>query len=164
MSLNSVAIESALSANTQEVWLLLLEIYHPLIVDEDNPENHTFYLVNNTTSIISKNKEYLSYPFTVVLADDDGEKLPEVKLTIDNVDQTIIKVIREIVDSPQITIKLILASIPDEIQMTISGLSLRDINYDSYTITSTLYSDDILNSRFPADTISLAGGYLGLFK
>lgn len=157
MSLDSNAIQSAQSRTTDEAWLLLMEIDHD---DLDDP----FYLVNNSESITSNFQEYLAYPFQVVLSPDDGESLPKVQLTIDNVDRALIETIRSISDSPTVTIKLILSGYPDDVQMEISDLVLREVEYDAFTITGTLYADDILNSRYPRDTITLAAGYRGLFR
>lgn len=157
MALSSVAVQSAQALQTGEVWLMLLEVDH---VDLASP----FYLVNNTVNITSNSIEYIAYPLEIVLANDDGEGLPKVKLTIDNVDRTLVETIRSIVDTPQINIKLVLASQPDVVELEISDLALREVSYDAFTISGTLYADDILNSRYPADTISLAGGYLGLFR
>ena len=154
-TLSNVAIESAQALTTSEVWLLLLEIDH---ADLAAP----FYLVNNTESILHDGNTYLAYPFSVILAEDTGDKLPTVKLTIDNVDRALVDTIRSISDSPSVNIKLVLASQPSIIELEISELVLREVEYDAFTITGTLFADDILNSRFPRDNINLAAGYEGL--
>lgn len=157
MTLSSAAIQSAQDLTTSEVWLLLLEIDHD---DLATP----FYLVNNTESIVHETNTYIAYPFSIVLSTDDGERLPKVQLTIDNVDRTLVNTIRSISDSPTVIVKLVLADTPDYVELEITDLILREVEYDAYTITGTLYADDILNSRHPADTISLSGGYNGLFR
>ena len=158
MSLNSaLAIQSAQALETSEVWLLLLEIDHE---DLDEP----FYLVNNTESITRNSQEYIAYPFNIVLASDNGETLQKVKLTIDNVDRALVETIRTISDSPTVNIKLVLASQPDIAELEITDLILREVEYDAFTISGTLYADDILNSRYPADNITLSAGYYGLFR
>ena len=156
-SLSTIATQSALSIGTGEVWLWLLTIDH---TDLAAP----FYLVNNTESVTHSTIEYIAYPFQITLAQDDGEHLPKVKLIIDNVDRTLVETIRTINDTPDINLKLVLASQPDTIELEISDLVLREVDYDAYQITGTLYSDDILNSRFPADNITLPAGYNGLFR
>lgn len=157
MSLSSTAMQSAQALETSEVWLLLMEIDH---ADLATP----FYLVNNTEAITHDGQSYTAYPFTVVLSQDDGQHLPKVQLTIDNVDRTLIETVRTISDSPSVNIKLVLASQPDTIEIEISDLILREVEYDAFTISGTLYADDILNSRYPRDKISLAAGYNGLFR
>ena len=156
-SLSSTAVSSSLALETGEVWLLLLTIDH---ADLATP----FYLVNNTESITSNLIEYIAYPFQIIMSPDDGEHLPKVQLTIDNVDRALVETIRSITDSPTVNIKLVLASQPDTVELEISDLILREVEYDAFTITGTLYADDILNSRYPEGTISLSSGYLGLFR
>ena len=157
MALSSLAIQSASAQETGEAWLLLMQISHD---DLATP----FYLVNNTESVTHSGTEYLAYPFNVVLSQDDGEHLPKVRLTIDNVDRALVETIRSISDSPIINIKLVLASQPDTIELEISDLILREVEYDAFQISGTLYADDILNSRYPRDNITLAAGYNGLFR
>lgn len=157
MALSSVAIQSAQALETSEAWLLLMEIDHTDLAEP-------FYLVNNTDLIIHNGVDYLAYPFNVILSQDDGEHLPKVRLTIDNVDRALIETIRSISDSPSVNIKLVLSSQPNTIELEISDLILREVEYDAFTITGTLYADDILNSRYPRDNITLAAGYNGLFK
>lgn len=156
MALSSLAIQSAQALETSEVWLLLMEIDH---TDLATP----FYLVNNRESITHNSTEYIAYPFSVVLSQDDGEHLPKVRLTIDNVDRALVETIRSISDTPTVNIKLVLASQPDTIELEISDLVLREVEYDAFTVSGTLYSDDILNSRFPESNVTQAAGYYGLF-
>ena len=157
MALSTVALQSASAQETTEVWLELLEIDH---ADLATP----FYLVNNTEAVTHDGQSYIAYPFNVRLSQDDGERLPKINLTIDNVDRTLVETIRTISDSPSVNYKVVLASQPDTIEIEVSDLVLREVEYDAFTITGTLFADDILNSRFPADTISLAGGYWSLFR
>ncbi len=157
MTLSANAIQSAQALTTSDVWLLLMDISHDDLVSD-------LHLVNNTVAITHNSVEYVAYPFQVVLSNDDGEHLPKVNLTIDNVDRALVETIRSIADSPTIVIKLVLSDAPDDVELEITGLILREVEYDAFSITGTLYADDILNSRYPADRISLAAGYAGLFR
>lgn len=169
-NLSSAAIVSAQSTETDEVWLVLMEIEHADLAEP-------IYIVNNTVDIPDvvqpapdPPRTYVAYPFNVILGNDDGEKLPTVKLTFDNVptgtdDGTdLVSVIRGISDSPDITIKIVLSSQPDYVEIEISELKLREVTYDMYTISGILYADDILNQKWPKDNITKAAGYLGLFR
>jgi len=157
LSLSSVAIQSAQALETGEAWLLLLTINHS---DLGSP----FYLVNNTEQIVSNSIIYLAYPFQITLSPDDGEHLPKVGLSIDNVDRALVETIRSISESPEVTIQLVLSSQPDTVELEITDLVLREVEYDSFQISATLYADDLLNSRYPTDNTTLAAGYKGLFR
>lgn len=162
-TLSSTAISSTQSTESGEVWLILMIIDHASLTTP-------LYLVNNTEDVIvpaylgDPEQTYTAYPFDVTFGQDTGETLPAVLLAFDNVDQLLIDTIRTISDSPDITIKLVLASQPEIVEIEISDLKLREIKYDAYTINGTLYADDILNQRWPKDNVTKAAGYLGLFR
>lgn len=156
-NLSALATSSVQSIETGEVFLLLLEIKHSTLTTP-------YRLVNNTEKIVHQGNDYIAYPFNIELAADDGDKLPEVRLTIDNVDRSLVQAIRSLSTPPEITLKLVIASQPDTVELTITDLILRAVTYDAYKITGTLYAEDILNSRFPAENIRLASGYLGIFS
>lgn len=156
-NLSSRARTAALSLESSEAWLVLLEIHHPTITTP-------FRVVRNTEAVTSKGVKYYAYPFDIVLGEDDGEHLPEVSLTIDNVDRALVETIRTLAESPTVILKLVLASQPDVVELEITGLVLREVEYDAYAITGRLYADDILSMRHPADLITPASGYRGLFR
>jgi len=155
--LSNTAILAAQDVESNEAWLVLLEITHSAL-----PE--PFYLVNNTETITSNGIDYLAYPFGMVLGNDTGEKLPTVSLTIDNVDRSLMSAIRSLVDSPDVVIKVVLSSQPDVVEIAISELKLREVSYDAFAISGTLYADDILNQRWPKDQVTVGAGYYGLFR
>jgi len=157
VSLSPLAVNAAQAPESGEVFLVMLEISHPTWVTP-------FYMVDNTVNVTSEGHEYIAWPFDLILGADDGERLPEVKLIIDNVDRKLVEIIRTTVDAPQMAIKLVLASQPDIVEVYISGLTLRDVEFDAFKITWTLYSESLSDQRFPADNITLASGYLGLFR
>ena len=156
MALSSTAIQSAQALETPNAWLMLMTIV-PAVGD-------TMYIVNNTEAITSNGQEYIAYPFAPVLSTDDGEKLPEVSIVIDNVHRDLVEAIRTLLDPPTVTIQLVLSEYPDDVEMTISDLVLRNVTYDQFTIQGKLYTDDLLSSRHPEGSQNLSGGYLGLFR
>lgn len=167
---SAVAIQSALAVETDEIWLFLMHIVHPDLPDGEQ------YLVNDMTDLTIENYlvnpddetgitvDFHAYPFMVTLSSDTGETLPQVKLEIDNVDQLLVEMIRTVSSSPSVEIRLVLKSQPNITEFAITDLVLREVTYDAYKISGTLYADDILNSRYPAHSITVAGGYPGMFK
>ena len=157
MTLSTRAIRSAQALETDEAWLILLEIDHATLAQP-------IRVVNNNEDIISNGQTFLAYPFEIVLANDDGEKLPQVSLSIDNVDQTIIRAIRGMGTPPTVDIMLILSDFPDSVEIQISDMTLRGVSWTAQSVTGILYIEDILNKRFPDESINLASGYHGLFR
>lgn len=147
-------IQSANEVETEEIFLALLEISHDSLQDD-------IYLVNNTTQIVSNGFIYDPYPFALSMPNDD-ESLPQVRLRIDNVDRSLVEAIRSFTTPPNIILKIILASMPDTIEILIDHLKLREINYNAYTITGNLVIDNPLGRNFGGDSMD-GTQYAGLF-
>lgn len=135
------------AVETEEIFLMLLDITHP-----DIPE--PLYFVDNTVSITSNGVVYQPYPFRITLPEDTEGVLPEVKLTIDNVDRTLTEAIRGFSNPPEVTLRVILASIPDTVEMQIDNLKLRSIKFDAFSMTGALIIDSPMSRRFPASTFN----------
>lgn len=156
-NLSPLALQSALARQTGEAWLFLLEIEHP---DEPQP----IRWVNDTAEIIHLGETYEPYPFELQLTLDDEERIPEVGMRLDNVERALMALVRQSDVAPTFAIKIVLASQPDVIEVEMVGLSLLEITYDAYSVEGTLYPDDLLDTRYPRDVVSIAGGFQGLFR
>lgn len=135
------------AVETEEVFLTLLEISH-----DDMSE--TYYFVDNTVSILSNGVVYDPYPFRITLPEDKEGVLPQVKLTIDNVDRKLTEALRGYSNPPNAVVKIILASNPDQIEMMIDNLKLRNIRFDTFQIEGALIMDSPLGRKFPASTFN----------
>jgi hypothetical protein len=118
--------------------------------------------VNNRENVTSRGDEFLAYPFSVVLPTDDDQRVPTVRLTIDNVDRAIIEAIRAQSTPPTVKIEVVTSTYPDIVEKTIDFLYLRSVDYDAMAITGTLEARGILNQRFPRENYT-AGVFPGLF-
>lgn len=142
-SLNEI---NAVSSGEAFIFLLQMDYLNP---DTQAPE--TQYFVNNNQQVNTFGNQYLPLAFNIVLNTEDGEKLPTVALVMDNVDRELIGEIRRLQAPPEITLTLVPASRPNEAEMTLSAMVLRDVTYDAQQISGVLYVNDILNQRFPRD-------------
>ena len=154
----SATFSAAVNAQeTAEVFLLLLEISH---ADIGPPTS--LYFVNNRTDIVSGANTYTGFPFQISLPADVDNTLPSVQLSIDNVDRSIIAEIRGLSGPPTITLKVVLADTPNVIEAGPFSFSLRRVDYDAFTITGTLLTEDILNEPYPGDSFT-PQNFPGLF-
>jgi len=135
------------AVETKEVFLTLLEFTHP-----DMP--NAIYFVDNTTAIVSNGTTYDPYPFEITLPEDTEGVLPQVKLKIDNVDRVLTDAIRGFSNPPVVTLKIILASNPDTVEMKLENLKLRNVTFDMYSIKGNLVMDSPLARKFPASTFN----------
>src|SRR5579885_2175455 len=84
----SLAARQAVNAQeTGEVFLLLLTLDHDELAAP-------IRVVNNTVDIVSRGNTYIAYPFQLELPAEDADQISSVRLSIDNVDRTIVQSLR----------------------------------------------------------------------
>lgn len=147
MSLSS--LQSMFAEDTQSIYLTLLEVDHSTL---SNP----LLFCNNNEDIIHQGNVYQWFPFKIGLPADSEEQV-KVQLTIDNVNQQIIQLLREIKTKPTITIKVVVLEPseqdPPETDVVEVGpveMKLKQYDANAQIITGTIaYDEDFLNQSFP---------------
>ena len=99
---------AAFAQQTDQVFLVLLVINHSSLAAP-------IRVVNNYENVTHNGNTFVGFPFDLELPGDFEDALPSVKLTICNVDRQIVYAIRTLTGPPTITIKVVLASAPEEI-------------------------------------------------
>ena len=125
--------------NSGEVWLVLLTIQHP---DLSGP----IYIANNNEDVTSSAQKdgdgnpvtFIGIPFELSLPGEDGEQPGIAQVTIPNVTQEVVNVVRTIELPPVVTIQVVLASQPDLIEIDYTGLTMRQCNWDADVIRGSL--------------------------
>lgn len=138
--------------SSELVWLFLLTI--------STPGNPDLCLVNNNESIVSRGVTYQPYPFRLQLPEDTGDRLPVVKLQIDNIAGEIIKAVREFQEPPTIKVEMITNKYPDIVEKSLDSMRLNSVGYDSITIQGELSIVNVLSVKFPSeqyDPVSFPG-------
>ena len=145
------ALQAMLAQETGEVFLCCLTISHPNL---DAP----FYLVNDYNPLVRTVNDaavtFQPFAFDVSLPNEQEDQLPQVAVTIDNIDNAILVAIRTIPgERPKITLEVLLASQPDTVEAGPFNFSILAINYSDVSIQGSIgFEDDLLNTAFPADT------------
>lgn len=121
-----------------------------------------YRLVNNTKDITSNGQLFTAFPMKIRLPVDDGESAREFQIEFDNVSLLLIRALRSVTQPIECRIDMILASLPDVIQMSVEDLLIRSIMYDEKKISAKIVLDNFLAVAMPAEkyTPSL---YPGLF-
>lgn len=114
------------------------------LITMSDPSFGEVLLVNNTKNIVSRGKTFLAYPFKITLPADDGESARVVKIEMDNTSLEMIDEIRSTTKPIALKIEMILASRPDEVQLDLEELVIRNISYTKSTITATVAMDGFL--------------------
>ena len=130
-TISPTATEAIHKTETEEVFLVLLELSHALIVPP-------LRLVNNDVDITSNGNLFTAFPFEITLPNDEENIIPQAKLKIDNVDRQIVDVIRSIGTDPvDVLLQVVLVD-----RVRYSGNSLDTSSEDGIPRGITLSSDD----------------------
>lgn len=143
-NISVVALRAMFESQTDEVFLVLLAIAHP---DLASPLN----VVNNTQDIESGGVTYTAFPFQIKLQGETEDQITSAQLSIDNVTREIVAAIRSITSAPTVTMRIVLASQPDTVEVGPVDFVLRDVSYDAQTVSGTLGYEDRLDAHIPKD-------------
>lgn len=146
---------------TDEVLLCLVTISHP-----DLPQ--TIRFVNNTVDIVSRGETYIAYPFQVELPDEDPEHPPAVEISIDAIrpedpDLDPVAIVRSLTTAPTFTFEVVLASTPNQVEITAGEIDLLSVDYDAMTLTGRLEYANTLSRPFASHSLS-PSYFPGLFQ
>lgn len=113
------------------------------------PGDPPVYLVNNMEAVTSRGIEYMAYPFSLTLPNDDTTKTPTVSITIDNVDRRLVELIRGLPTAPNVKVELVTSKFPDLVEREIDYLKVRSVEYNAMSITFTLEIQNVMARQFP---------------
>lgn len=131
------------SQESDDPFLTLLTLTHP--------DFTTIRIVNNSSDIVSRGETYTAFPFKVTFPVDDGETARQFTLVFDNVSLFLVDEIRSVTTAIDLKIELILASMPDDVQITQQDLKIRSINMNKQQIVANVILDDFLNVEITSE-------------
>lgn len=148
-------IQQLMRPETSDVVISLLTLDHPAWAAP-------IRIANNSSDIVSRGNVYTAFPFNLVLPADDGETTREANIVLDNTSLEIIGFFRSVIDEIPAKIEVIMARLPDEVQMDIPDLVVRNITYNKNRITAILSLDSFLNTELTSEKYTPAK-FPGLF-
>ena len=144
-TLSTRAIAQANALNGTDVWLVLLTVDHPTF-----PAPYRF--VRNNEDVVSRGETFTAYAFDMTLAVDDGETMPQVSITIDNVTGDMIEVFRGAQGTPYVSIEIVLHTQPDIIEMSLYDMKFDSVTIDQFQVSGNLVAVNLMDTAFPSDT------------
>ena len=144
-NLSTQAIEALNRVNSGDVFIWLLKLYNPSFAD--------VYVCNNNESVISNGITYNPYAFNLVLENDD-ENPPKIRLTVDNVDRSLVDDVRQTQTPINVDLLLVLQSQPDTVEIEYNQLTLRNVTYNKSVISGQLAISEVYLNVFPAHTVN----------
>jgi len=139
--------EAVYGQETDEVFIALLTIDHP---DLDDP----IRVSRDGVDTESRGDTYISFPFRIKLPSEEKDKMPQVKLEIDNVTREIVTVLRGLNSSPTVKLEIVVSSDPDQVEAGPYEYKLRNATYDAGTVSGTLKQPAIDEAPFPSHTFN----------
>jgi hypothetical protein len=124
------------------------------ITDPDGQNPSTpLYFVNNNVNITSRGQEYQAFSFAIEFYIDDGDRLPTMTIEVDNVTRELVDEVRLVTQPLQVDLELINGEIPDQVEVSVPQMTLRNISYNANSLSGILMLDDVLNQRFPGTRV-----------
>ncbi len=141
-TLSTTAIQSAFSADTNEVWAALLTIDHANLVTP-------IRITANGANIDSNGETFISCPFRLELPSEEEGTISKATLTIENISRLLVPIIRTIDRPPSIQVDIVLASSPNTLEVSYTDFILTDVSYNSLTVTGTFSQENFLAEPYP---------------
>jgi len=154
-TLSNELLAQLYSRESNDPFLTLITLSHPDFSSD-------IRLVNNTVDIISRGNTFVAFPVNIILPSDDGESTREVTITFDNVSRELMNEFRTIITPIDVRLEMILASIPDIVQIELAELKIQSISYDSKKVAAKLVMDNFLNVEMTSERYT-PESYRGLF-
>lgn len=122
----------------------------------------TSRLVNNSSDIASRGFTFTALPMKIRLPVDDGETARDFTLEFDNVSLDLITNLRQVTTAVGVKFEMILASLPDVVQMSFEELVITSVQYNAQRITARIAVDSFLNIEMTSERY-MPTNFPGLF-
>lgn len=146
-SISAEGLRDLFAQHTDSVMLALVSFYEP---DSTNYAR----VVNNTEAIEHNGASYIGLPFQLSLPSSSDEQVPQLTMTVDNVERTLVELLRSVDEPPSVSIEVIRVNrqgvTTSELGPMEFSLLGTDITPES-VILQIGYANDILNSPATGD-------------
>lgn len=154
-TLSPQLIAQLLAQESNDPFLTLITLSHPDWAEDVR-------LVNNSVDITSRGNVFMAFPVKIRLSADDGETAKTFSLELDNVSLELVDKIRTVTTAIGVKLEMILASLPDDIQISYSELEIATITYNKSKIQASIVLDNFLNTELTSERYGPIN-YPGLF-
>jgi hypothetical protein len=141
------ALTAMLAQSTGEVFIELLTIAHPSLADP-------IRLCNNGEAIDSNGQRFEPAAFQAELPADAEDREPKAVMSVSNVDQSIVGLVRALQGRPTFTIAVVTASEPDVYEFAPHAFDVLSVRGDARTLVFEMIFSELAQETFPALTFS----------
>lgn len=172
-SMSPAALRAVFSPESSDDLIILVTIYNPanhsqvlyrlcdnFMPDPENPGKALRLSTTTDTQVIygvrqENGTEYTFLPLEITLPNEDESQAPRCSLTMHDVTQFLVPFIRTQLTGPApVKLELVVASSPDVVEASFTGLMLSNISYNANTVTADLTAIDYDREPFPKHSFS----------
>lgn len=163
-NLSNAARAAVFAQETSEAFLVLLTITHPSFSEDIRVSSDPTQELPEAggRGTISNGLEYIYCPFSITLPNEDDTGVARAQISVDNVDRRLTQAIRQADSAVGIKIEIVLASAPDNIEMSLDGFQMAQATYDALTVSGELSMEYYDLEPFPAGRFN-PSGFPGIF-
>ena len=148
-NLSPSAYQAIHASETDEAFLILLTIDHegfsqPIRVSSD------------AVDTISREENFVTFPFELNLPDDREGQSPRASLIIDNVSREIVQALRNIDSAPTVLMEIVCGSDTNIVEASFPDFKLINVKYNALTIQGELTIEDFSAEPYPSGQFSPA--------
>lgn len=157
--------QAANAEETGQVLAFLITIEHDDLADPIRISSDPTGLLSSSPLLygtVSRGDTFNFLPLTLKLPDDADDAPPAMQLVLDNVGREAIPLLRSVSTPARVSVELVLASAPDDVEAAWPEFDLVNVSYDAGQITLQLTVNALVNEPFPAGTFT-PGAFGGLF-
>ena len=147
---------AAFAQRTDEVIIELLTLEHDQL-------SAPIRLARNYSTITSRGNEYIGCQFELTWPQDKENEPPQASLKYQNVSRDLVAAIRVLRTPMTATIEVVLASSPDTVEASYTGLNVIANSYDVNVVDFTLSFERFMQDSFPGKIFGPAN-FPGIFS
>ena len=111
--------------------------------------------------VTSRGNDFIFLPMEITLPQAD-DAAPRARITLHDITREAMPLVRGVTSAPSVLLELVLASSPNTVEMSVTGLSMTSISYNRDSISAELVADNLALEPFPAHTF-VPSAFPGLF-
>lgn len=108
----------------------------------------------NVYGFRSRGNNYTFLPMNITLPQEEEAQAPRCTITLNDVSQYLVPVIRTLTSPPTVVLELVLAKTPDTVEASFTGFYMTNFTYTADSITAELEMIDFEREPFPAHSFS----------
>ncbi len=155
-ALSNELLAQIFAQESEDPFLSLVSLSHPSFSGGE------ICLVNNTKDIVSRGRTFRAFPMKICFPMDDGDTMRTFRIDFDNASLELIEEIRSVTTQIGVRLEMVLASMPDAVQIEQADLKISGIQYTSTKITATIVLNGFLNSEMTSEQYG-PGNFPGIF-